>query len=158
RLEFRVAAGDTAALFGDRKEVVFQTGTSSGELLFTAKIGQWTESFVLPLNPALVEFTDTRASRAAGALEVHLTGFDNTRSLSALQFTFFGRDGTPLSQGAVKADLTAEFARYFGSSTLGGAFALKATFPVTGDAAAITAVEVEAVNRTGTMKSRRLVF
>ncbi|MDX2152205.1 MAG: choice-of-anchor D domain-containing protein [Bryobacteraceae bacterium] len=158
RLDFTVAAGDTVAAFGDRREVVFQTGTVAGELVFTAKIGQWSETFVLPLNPAPVEFTEAKAARATGALEVNLTGFDNTRSLTRLAFTFFGRDGAPLPQGAVTVDVTGDFSRYFASSTLGGAFTLRASFPVSGDSSAISAVEVEATNPAGAARSKRLSF
>ena len=73
-----------------------------------------------------------------------------------MAFTFYDRAGTAVVPGAIRADSSAEFGRYFRTSPLGGLFQLRATFPVTGEASAIDAVEVEMANSAGASKSARV--
>jgi hypothetical protein len=99
-----------------------------------------------------------RALRESRNLVVHLTGFDNTRTLSRLGYTFYDANGSVINANPIVPDIAAEFRRYFETSTMGGTFAVRAVFPVTGDPAQVSAVEVELKNDSGTSRTGRLRF
>lgn len=153
---FTVEEGTDTARFAGRTEAVFQTGTTAGTLVLTAELGAHVEEVSLPIAPQLVAIDSAKAFRRAGALEVHLTGFDNSHSVSRLVFTFYDRQGRPVDPGPIAADAASEFRRYFESSDVGGLFTLRATFPVTGDAALINAVNLEIGNAVGTARAERI--
>jgi hypothetical protein len=96
--------------------------------------------------------------RSAGTLAVSITGFDNTRSLGALSFTFYDAVGNPIAPGAIGTDATADFAHYFAGSGLGGVFLLRAEFPVTGDPNMVASCEASLTNSAGTSKTQRTSF
>ncbi|MGI8742470.1 MAG: hypothetical protein ACR2NN_07840 [Bryobacteraceae bacterium] len=58
----------------------------------------------------------------------------------------------------IRVDETSDFRRYFGAGKAGGAFQLRATFPVTGDATQIAGVDVEMTNSAGIAKTQRISF
>jgi hypothetical protein len=58
----------------------------------------------------------------------------------------------------IPVDAGAIFRRYFESSQAGGAFAMRATFPVTGDATRIGGVDVKVTNSAGVISARRINF
>jgi hypothetical protein len=157
-LPFTVSEGDSAARFGDSFEAVFQTGTTAGTIVFTAEVGGFTEQTTLSIGTAPVRIDSTSAVRSGGMLEIQAVGYDNTHSLGQLIFTFYDRSGQAVQPGAIRVDAGNDFKRYFESSTLGGAFALRANFPVAGDATSITAVEVELVNPAGSTRTERIRF
>jgi hypothetical protein len=157
-VSFSVAEGDSSVRFGQEQDLVFQTGTTAGTIVFVVEAGGYTERLSVAIPPAPVKIDRASASRGAGSLDVLLTGFDNTRSASTLRFTFFDRGGQPVSPGAIPVELADRFRGYFDSSTLGGIFQLRAVFPVTGDAGGIGAVEVEITNASGTARTERLKF
>ncbi|MEK7408830.1 MAG: choice-of-anchor D domain-containing protein [Acidobacteriota bacterium] len=155
---FTVEEGADTARFGEREEVEFQTGSTAGTLAFTVALGEHVEPVLAPLAPRPVVIDSAQASRAGGGLEVRLTGFDNSRSVSQAVFTFLDAGDRPVEPGPIRVDLAAEFRRYFETSTLGGVFAMRAVFPVTGDASRIAAVEAEMTNSIGTTRTERLRF
>jgi hypothetical protein len=75
-----------------------------------------------------------------------------------MAFTFFDTSGRQIQPGAIRVEAAADFRRYFTASTLGGIFSVRAQFPVTGDASAISGVEVEVVNASGTTRTQRIRF
>jgi hypothetical protein len=85
----------------------------------------------------------------AAGVEVQVSGFDNTRTLSAASFTFLQNNGAALAPGTIQQDLAAIFKDYFANSTTGGSFQLKLAFPVTGSAAAIDTVRIVMTNAAG---------
>jgi hypothetical protein len=89
---------------------------------------------------------------------VQLNAFDNTRTLSRIGYTFYDSKGGAINANPIVPDIAAEFRNYFASTTLGGSFAVKAVFPVTGDPAQVTAVEVELKNDSGVARTGRLTF
>ena len=136
----------------------FQTGTTAGTLTFTAQLGGATDRQTVTIPAAPVGITATQAVRSPGSIEVRVTGFDNTRTVGALTFTFYDAAGSPVAPGAIRADATADFARYFQTSDLGGVFLLRALFPVTGDASGINTFEVQLTNSAGTARTARTAF
>jgi hypothetical protein len=149
---FGIAPGDTQA------SVAFQTGTTAGILVFTAQLGGATDqlSLAIPNAPAVV--SATQGQRAPSSIQVDVTAFDNTRTLNRLSFTFYDLAGTLLPSGSIQSDAAAEFARYFAGSDLGGAFVLRAVFPVTGDTSRIAACDVTLTNSAGSTKAPRISF
>ena len=75
-----------------------------------------------------------------------------------LVFTQFNRSGNPVQPVEIRVNAREDFRRYFESSTIGGAFALRATFPVAGPINEVDSVEVELVNSGGSTKTTRLRF
>ena len=157
-VSFSVERGAEEALFAGRSETVMQTGTTAGRLVLTARLGSHVEqaTIVLAAQPPVVDAV--RVVRSRTALELNLVGFDNTRSISELNFTFFDRDGRVLEPGAIKVEASSEFSRYFAGSTLGGVFALRVIFPVSGDVNVVSAVDIELTNAAGRTRINRVSF
>jgi len=154
---FTVSPGDTQGHFGSGLTAPFQTGTTAGTLTITAQLGGDTDRQSVTILPAVVGVTAAQALRSTGAIEVDLTGFDNTRTAGRLAFTFFDPAGNAIAPGAIPADGTAIFATYFQSSA-GGTFALKAVFPVAGDLSQVTAFQAAVTNSAGSATTTRISF
>jgi hypothetical protein len=143
---FAVAPGDTGAA------LAFQTGTTTGTITFTVKLGATAVQQSVAIAPAPAAITASQAMRSAGAIEIRVTGYDNTRTLGPLAFTFY--DGAGKTLAALRSDAAADFARFFASSDLGGVFMLRAVFPVAGDASQAASCEVAFTNSAGTTVQR----
>ena len=143
---------------GSSSVVMLQTGTTSftGVLLFQS--GNRVDTYLFYLAPMGIQIDSARAMRTPSTLEVVLSGFDNTRSAGGeVYFTFYDRNGIPLPNGAYsKAALQDQFRQLFSTSNAGGLFELKASFPVTGDVTAISAVAVQLANNFAVTKTDRI--
>jgi hypothetical protein len=155
---FTVEPGAETARFAGRGEIELQTGTTAGKLILTARLGPHSEEAAVALAALPVAIDALRAARSGGGLELNLTGFDNTRSASRVAFTFYDREGRVLEPGTIAVEAGAEFRRYFEGSALGGVFALRAVFPVSGDAGRVAGVEVEIANSAGAARAPRVSF
>lgn len=151
-LSVRFAEGES-----ESKEIVFQTGTTAGLIRLRAALGSNTEEKSVRIQPEPVAVTATRALAASAAAEVTVTGFDTTRTVSRVAFTFYLKNGQTAAPGRVEADVASAFSTYFKTVT-GGAFALRANFPVSGTFSELEGVEVEIVNSAGTARTTRLRF
>ena len=89
-------------------------------------------------------------------LEIEITGFDNTRTIDGLSFTFYSSKGDILQPGVIRVNGGADFRRHFDVSTTGGVFTLKAVFPVSGAIAEIATTEVQLTNSAGDMQSGKI--
>jgi hypothetical protein len=143
---FQVAEGDTTVSFDSTTQVVFQTGTTAGTIHFTAQLGGYSEELPVQIAPAPVTFDSVTAERTPGQITVSIWGFDNSRTAGSLAFQFYNKAG-----GAVGAELSAEvvkdFQQFFSAAPDGGgAFLLRASFPVSGDATAVVSVDVRMAN------------
>jgi hypothetical protein len=156
-LTFPIAVGDAQARFGDLSAVAFQTGTTAGTLTFTASMGGVMDQKKVTIPPAPVAIVAASAARAAGSIEVDITGYDNTRTAGAVVYTFYDAGGIAIAPG-IAVDDTANFASYFASSTVGGNFLLRAVFPVSGDASRIVSFEATMTNSVGTAGTGRVKF
>ena len=150
-LPFTVAPGDTAL-----PAVNFQTGTTAGTIGFTVELGGATDRKTVDIPAAPVAILSAVATRTAGAIDLRITGFDNTRTAGAVTFTFFDSTGAALP--AIPVDYTADFARYFVLSDAGGVFLLHSVFPVTGDLSKITGFAVQMMNAAGSATSGTVKF
>lgn len=154
---FTVAAGATEAQFGASAEAVLQTGTTNGVIRIeaTTESGTTTETWTLARAPIVVDQAEAR--RDGSNLEVTLTGYDNTRTAGSANFRFFDRAGNAIG-GIVTAQFAAAFETHFAQNAVGGAFRLRAVFPVTGDATMVGSVLVEIANAVGRTDVQRINF
>jgi hypothetical protein len=157
-VDFTVWENEAKARFGAGDDVMhFQVGTTAATLTITAEVAGYTVESSVPVAAEPVRMERATASRGASTVDVQITGFDNTRTISDLHFTFYDTKGAALGP-PVKADAAAAFANWWPASTLGGVFTLRAVFPVAGDVSNIGGVEVHAVNAAGSAKTDRLTF
>jgi hypothetical protein len=157
-LTFEVREGYAKGRFGTSERTVVQTGTTAGTLVIKVELGGYSEQLTMVIAPEVVRVDSGRGSREGRNLVVQLNAFDNTRTLSRLGYTFYDSKGAAINSSPIVPDIAADFRRYFETSTLGGTFAVKAVFPVTGDPGQVTAVEVELKNDTGVSRTGRLTF
>lgn len=148
---FAVSPGDTQAA------ILFQTGTTAGVITFAVQLGGATDQLAVTIPAAPVGITAAQGLRSTASVEVRVTGFDNTRTLSQLTFTFYDAAGNALAP-AIATDATRDFAQYFQTSDAGGVFLLRAVFPITGAASAIASFEAGLTNSAATAKTARTVF
>jgi len=153
---FTVSPGDTQGHFGSQLAVLFQSGTTAGTLTVNVQLGSDSGQQSITILAAVVGVTAAQGVRSSGAVEVDLTGFDNTRSAGALAFTFFDAGGNAIAP-AIDADSSASFASYFQNAT-DGTFALKAVFPVSGDTSQIAAFQATVTNSAGTQTTAKTSF
>jgi hypothetical protein len=150
-LPFTIAPGDAGI-----PPVNFRTGTTAGTITLSAELGGATDRKTIVIPAAPVSITSATAVRGVGTIEVRIAGFDNTRTAGKVEYTFYDSAGIPFAPIAV--DNTGEFAQYFAGSDAGGAFGLRAVFPVTGDASQIVEVEARMANSAGTSVTGRVRF
>ncbi len=156
---FSIHPGDTQILLGNQAGAVFQTGTTAGKITFTVSInvamsGDPTVSMAIP---AAVIFVESASAIArAGALDVQVWGFDNTYSAGNMAFTFYDLTGKTIGAGAISADFTSNFRTYFTSVQSGSAFQMLVTFPVTGDASQVGAIDLQMTNTAGSIATQHL--
>jgi hypothetical protein len=149
---FSIAPGDVQAV------LPFQTGTTAGVLTFTVQMGGASDQESVTIAAVAPGISTAQGVRSATGVEIRIAGFDNTRSLGALSFTFYDASGNPIAPGAIRADATAQFANYFAASDLGGVFLLDAVFPVTGDASQVVSCQTTLTNSAGSSTTQRASF
>jgi hypothetical protein len=148
-ISFTVTAGEDVARFGGRADTEFQTGTTAGDITFTATLGPHKEQLAAQVPRAPVVIDSARTARNAGGIEVRVTGYDTSRSASLVSFTFFDLEGRTVSPGTIQAEASRAFQQYFETTRYGSIFTLRAVFPVQGDSSRIGAVDVELSNSLG---------
>lgn len=156
--DFQITENDVAVSFGGQPALTFQAGTTTGTIVFTVEAGGFTDQAVVGIGAAPVQIEKASAVRRTGALDVQITGFDNTRTVSDMSFTFYSAAGQPLAGMPVRVPVARDFERWWQDSKLGGIFSFRASFPVAGDSSQIGSVEVEIVNSSGTSRTQRLIF
>lgn len=152
----RVEEGDMAARIGERASIEFQTGSTAGEIRLALQLGPHKLERTIDIAPSVVSVARAQAQRADGAVDVRVSGLDNTRAAGRLTFTFYDRKGAVVPPGAIQVDASEIFRRYFSEGS--GAFQLRASFPVNGPADQLESVETEITNPIGTVRTGRIRF
>jgi hypothetical protein len=81
-----------------------------------------------------------------------MSGYDNTYSVGQLGFLFYDTSGKPMTEKPMSVDAASAFKQlFFTSNQAGGAFSLKASFPVTGKVTDIGSVAFTLTNSAGTI-------
>ena len=156
-----ITAGESFARIGTLPDFAFQTGTTAGTIVFTLTLPNSTDPLSVPIAPTSVQFDLAKTSgvRRVNDLDVNIAGFDNTHSISQLGFTFYDASGRAIQPGMIRYDATSDFKLYFTANPgYGGMFTMRATFPITGDASQIAAVDVQVSNSAGVAGTQRLKF
>jgi hypothetical protein len=153
-----VAPGDSIAKFGAATNIMFQTGSTAGVIVFTLQLADTTQQASLSIAPAQVYLDTASGTLEAGSVVVGLIGYDNTYSASQLQFTFYDTNGIALPNGLITANVTQDFQSYFQTTTAGGSFQLRASFLISGDSAVLGSVVVSITNSVGVTTTQRLTL
>jgi hypothetical protein len=153
-----VAPGDSIAKFGAATNIMFQTGSTAGVIVFTLQLADTTQQASLSIAPAQVYLDTASGTLEAGSVVVGLIGYDNTYSASQLQFTFYDTNGIALPNGLVTANVTQDFQSYFQTTTAGGSFQLRASFLISGDSTVLGSVVVSITNSVGVTTTQRLTL
>ncbi len=149
---FTVPAGAGTAQFGNADYVTLTTGTTAGIITLSLALQNALpvdpQSYVI--NPARPVVLNSSKVFTAGSTILTIQGYDNTRSISSISFTFHTASGAVVSPGTMTVDVTQNFAIYFqANAEIGGSFVLTATFPVTGDISQIASVTTVLTNGAG---------
>ncbi len=112
----------------------------------------------MALAPLPVQIDNAIAAALAGALDVSISGFDNTYSAGAMSFTFYDNNGVVIGSGPITADFTSQFKLYFTGAADGSAFQMLVAFPVTGNSAKVGSVNVQLTNSAGITTISNLIF
>ncbi|HYO80549.1 MAG TPA: choice-of-anchor D domain-containing protein [Bryobacteraceae bacterium] len=155
-VQFVINQGDSVVRFAEADTISYQSGTTAGTIVFSVEVGGYRASTSVIIGPERVRLDRSQAQRSGSSIDVRINGFDNTRSIAAMNFTFHLKNGQALTP--MQVPVGPDFAKWWSQSKLGGAFAFRAVFPVQGDAAQIAAVEVEIPNQAGTVKTERITF
>ena len=111
--------------------------------------------------PAAIGIDSATAARGPDLVDIQITGYDNTYSAGAMSFTFYDTSGNTIAPGAIQADFSSAFKRYFTGLGGGSAFLMHVTFLVAGTSAQIAlvaGVDVTLTNSAGIAQTQRLRF
>src|SRR5262249_18420738 len=152
--EFEVRNGDAQATFGNSKEIVLQTGSTAGSLVLTAEMAGFRAESTISIPPAPAVLDALSAFKRVASLEMTVTGFDNSRSMAEVTFTFYDTNGVVIDPGAIHSPVMTAFDNYFRTAIAGGMFSMRAVFPVTGNTRNIDQVEIEVRNGIGVSRTQ----
>jgi hypothetical protein len=166
---FTILQGASAGQFSGAAGIAFGTGTTAGTLNFSLQLGASTTDINVPIAGAAIGVDAAVAARnvqcaptllycTATNIELQLNGWDNTRSISQLEFSFFHAAGNAIAPGTISVAAASAFQHYFAASTLGGVFGVHALFPVNGDSNQVVTAQVALVNSAGTVQSAKITF
>jgi hypothetical protein len=159
KMQVTLTKGTQSATYDGQSALTFQTGTTAGTITFTLTFTNTppiVQSFTV--SPALIRISSGLAVRQNPALMITVNGYDNTYTAGKMSFTFFDLKGSPITSKALPVDASSAFHNYFFvNDPAGGAFAMQANFPVTGDVTQIGSVAVTMTNSMG-QTSTNLTF
>jgi hypothetical protein len=164
-----VAVGASQAQFANGPSLAFATGTTAGTLTFSLTLGNQSAQQTLTIPAAEIGIDAAVAARNVACVptlvycttsnvELQINGWDNTRTISQIVFTFFDSSGGSIAPGNITVDATSAFQQYFAGSDLGGVFGLHGLFPVNGDSTQVVAAQVQLTNSAGTAQTASITF
>lgn len=166
-LNFTIPANTTQAVFNQLgKTAPFQTGTLSGAIAFSATftVGAVditpavtpTRTTVIPQGPPQlrsVRVNTTTTTATSSTIQLLISGYSTTRTVSQLAFQFTGAPGTNLTTGTLTSDVSSAFTSWYanpGSKVFGSQFTVTIALTVSGDPNALQSLSVTASNAQGT--------
>ena len=155
-LRVTVREGDVDLLVNGMKEIAVQTGTTAGKLSIEFDLDGQRSGLTRDITPMGVRASSVTAVRTSSGVQLQVTGFDNTRSVSTIGFYFYDTKGALIGGAPVTAEATNVFRQYFAGSNLGGVFLMNVQFPVQGNTANIGGVEIEFANAAGKSRTTRV--
>ncbi|MCC6291142.1 MAG: choice-of-anchor D domain-containing protein [Bryobacterales bacterium] len=158
KLSFDVRTGDEGLRWKGNPEILFQTGTTAGVIQFTITYDSSSRSAEFVIPAAVPQLVSAQLQKTSSTVVLTLSGFDNARSLSALSFTWYHKDGSVIGGAPLVSQVGPAFARYFSGFNGGGGFTLRAAFPVSGSPENIAGLVLEATNAAGSQRTEKIVF
>lgn len=155
-----VKGGTTVSL----SNISIQTGTVAGTILITAQLTA-SENNITPLPaptrtilipPAAPTLTSVTAASDGNAFTVTLVGFDPTRTITQLTFSFTAAAGSTLQTSIFTIPVTSLFNAWYQSeqaAQYGSQFSFTIPFTVSGSVSGLASVSVMATNPTGISNS-----
>jgi hypothetical protein len=153
-----ITPGDTTARIRGNPSIFLQTGTTAGSIVLTLQLSASGSQITIPIAPLAISIDTVAGLASTSELTISITGFDNTHSAAQLAFTFYDVNNNKVSPGTINVDAGTMFQTYFASGVDGGAFALNASFPVTGNVTLISTAQVGLTNSAGTTQTERIPF
>jgi Putative Ig domain len=152
-----VKAGSTVSL----NTIAIQTGTVAGVITITEQlIAQGTNITPLPTPTRTITIaasaptvTSVTVTPGSSAFTVVVVGFDPTRAITQVNFTFTAATGATLQTSTVTIPAQTLFSQWYQSAAsvpFGSQFSFTITFTVNGSANSIASVTVTLTNPTGT--------
>jgi hypothetical protein len=166
-LPFTIPANTTQAVFTQLgKSAAFQTGTLSGAVTFSATFTAGAvditptalpvKTTVIPQGPPQlrsVRVNGTASTAGSSTIQLLISGYSTTRTVSQLAFQFAGATGTNVTTSALTSDVSSAFTSWYanpGSKVFGSQFTVTIALTVTGDPNALQSISVTASNSQGT--------
>ncbi len=169
---FTIAAGSTSAIFTGAngiavQQLQMQTGTVAGAI--SLSLSNLTAGGVditpvptlslkgqvasaAPVITSVSVSSNGTGGCPSGQICIQVTGYATSRTITSSTYTFNAVSGQTLqpSAGSITVDVTALFASWFGTSTVGSQFILNQPFTVTGSPSAVIPVSVSLTGPQGT--------
>ena len=175
-IAFRIPANTTTAVFGTQEsgstQALFQVGTISGKLLFTATFAVASVDLTSGGSTAPTK-TSTIAAvapvisslkpgiRTTTSIEILVSGYSNTRELSQMVFVFTGTPSGNITAGTLNANVQSAFDGWYqgtSSKTFGSQFTASVVFNISGDPTTLQSVAVTATNSKGTSAPKSIAL
>lgn len=157
-LTLQAKAGDEALTLNGDPNILFQTGTTAGRIRFTLTHEATTRVADFDIAPAAPVLEAVAVARTLNTLTVQLKGFDNTRSMNAVAFTWFHKDGSTIGGTPLVSVVESLMANYFRTYQSGSGWVAQFSFPVGGSPENVTGLQIEAFNSAGSTKTQRVSF
>ena len=151
-------------------QALFQVGTISGKILFTATFAVASvdltgggstaptkTSTIAAVGPVISSLK--LGARTTNSIEVLVSGYSNTRELSQMVFTITGTPNSKITTGTVTANVQSAFAGWYqgtASQTYGSQFTASVVFNITGDLTTLQSIGVTATNGKGTSAAQSI--
>ena len=161
-IPFTIPAGQTAAVPPAGLPLAFQAGTTAGVITITVRFTAGGQPVnpdpavlrTITVPPAAPVITSVKIATTSTGFNVLVTGYSNTRDISASSFTFTTSSGATLATSQFSVGVSAAFVTWFNSAAsanFGGQFLLTMPFTVSqGSTSSLTAVQVTLTNGAGT--------
>jgi hypothetical protein len=169
-IPFRIPAGSTRAEFGPgRNQMVFQAGTVAGTIKLSAAFSVGAQVDVTPAPAPASTLTLAAAApqirslqtgaRTANSLELLITGYSTSRSVTELRFGLTGAPGVTLKTPSLTASVDGAFRAWYDSAAsrpFGSQFTVTVRFDLSGDGNGVQSISVTAVNERGTSSPKSI--
>jgi hypothetical protein len=160
-VKFTIPANTTDALFGQSKQVQFQTGTVSGTITITPSFATGGVDLTpasppvqtVVIAPAVPQLqTLTVGARTAASFELLVTGYSTPRDLSQMVLQFTAASGRQIQGNVLTVNVSTPFSTWYqsaASNLSGSQFTVSLMIQVNGDPSAVANASVTATNSKG---------
>ena len=159
-VDFRIPAGSTQAQFGSAPQIIFQSGTVSGQITLAATVATSgvditpqpapTVNFAIAAGPP--QLRGLQVNARGGGYDLVVSGYSTSRAVTQLNLQLTPSAGANLQTTTLTSNVDSAFATWYQNTTsraFGSQFSLTIPLNVTGDVNAIQSVSVSLSNARG---------